>query len=67
MECTQVGGTTDNLAGPNGHATEISGRQATCTVSRHHKQRQSCKRKTEPQVFLQTAQVDDTGKLPSIH
>lgn len=67
MEWTDVGGITDNWAEPNGHRCLTNGRHAVCVVARHHKQRQSCKRNTDPHVFLHIMHVDDTGKLPSIH
>lgn len=39
--CNAVGGTTLNLAGPNGHLTLMAGLHAVCTVALHHKHLQS--------------------------
>lgn len=67
IEWSEIGGTTETLAGPRGHATWAWGLQAVWTVERHQRQRQSCRRITEPHVLSHTMHLADTGRLPSIH
>jgi hypothetical protein len=67
IECTQVGGITETLLGPSGQRTSRLGRHAVCTVALHQRQRQSCKRRTEPHVLSQWVHFADTGKFPSCH
>lgn len=66
-ECRHVGGTTETRLGPSGHLTGILGRHDVWTVALHHRQRQSCRRKTEPHVFSQWLHFAETGKFPSCH
>jgi hypothetical protein len=67
MECNDTGGTTDTLVFPKLHFTLTLGRQAVCTQLRHHKHRQSCSLKTDPQILSHTKHLEYTGKFPSIH
>lgn len=66
-EWSEVGGTTDTLLGPSGHFISAPGLHCVWIVARHHKQRQSWSRSTEPHVLSHWIHFADTGRFPSIH